>query len=87
MKGSYRLGALISLLSIMSPAQTPPAAGSIAKIGPAEQRRKQHPEIANVVDFAQLAPPEFSAHFLLQAAISPQLHDRVWQKELLEQAF
>lgn len=87
MKGANCFGALISLFSIMLPAQTPPAAGPLAKTRRAEQRRKQHPEIAKVIDFAESAPPEFSAHFLLQVATSPQLHDRVWQKELLEEAF
>jgi len=81
MKGAIYLGALIPLLPVMLPAQAPSAAPPAAKAVLAEQRHKQHPEIAKVVDFAQSAPPEFSAHFLLQAAISTRLHDRVWQKE------
>src|SRR5258708_4695757 len=88
MKRANCLCALISLLPIILPAQTPPAAEVV--IGKAllvEQRRKAHPEISKVVDLADSVPPEFSARFLLQAATSTQLHDRVWQKELLEQAF
>ena len=87
MKGAIYLSALIPLLAVMLLVQAVPVAEPAAKAVLAEQRRKQHPEITKVVDFAQAAPPEFSAHFLLQAAISTRLHDRVWQKELLEEAF
>jgi hypothetical protein len=52
-----------------------------------EQRRKQYPELSRIVDLAQAVPPEFSASFLLRVAASTRLHDRVWKKELLEQAF
>src|SRR5437660_1367977 len=86
MTGAICFGALISPLAIML-AQGPSATEPAAKAVQAERRHKQHPEIAKVVDLADSAPPEFSARFLLQAAISTQLHDRVWQQELLEQAF
>src|SRR5260370_16247858 len=52
-----------------------------------EQRRKQYPELSRIVDLAQAVPPEFSASFLLRVASSARLRDRVWKKELLEQAF
>jgi len=52
-----------------------------------EQRRKQYPELSRIVDLAQAVPPEFSASFLLRVAASARLRDRVWKKELLEQAF
>src|SRR5258708_29480640 len=51
-----------------------------------EQRRKQNPELSRIVDLAQAVPPEFSASFLLRVAAA-RLRDRVWKKELLEQAF
>jgi hypothetical protein len=87
LKGAIYLGPLIPLLPLLLPAQTPTAADPAEKAALAERRHRQHPEIAKVVDLAQSAPPEFSAHFLLQAANSTRLHDRVWQKELLEEAF
>src|SRR5207253_7955750 len=52
-----------------------------------EQRRKQYPDLSRIVDLAQAVPPEFSASFLLRVAASARLRDRVWKKELLEQAF
>jgi hypothetical protein len=86
-RGAICLSVLIPLLPIMLPAQAPSADEPAAETALAEQRHKHHPEIARVVDLADSAPPEFSAHFLLQVATSAQLHDRKWQKELLEQAF
>src|ERR1043166_7528922 len=87
MKVAVYLGSFIPLFTIMMPAQAPPPAEPAAKALRAEQRHKRYPEVARVVDLADLAPPEFSAHFLLQVATSAQLHDTEWQKELLEQAF
>ncbi len=52
-----------------------------------EQRRKQYPDLANLVDLAQSVPPEFSADVLLRIAASGRMRDAEWKKELLEQAF
>src|SRR5579859_510044 len=84
--GAICVGALIPWHTMPLPAQAPSAAEPIAGAALAEQRHKQHPEIAKVVDLADSAQPEFSARFLLQAATSTQLHDRIWQKEMVEQA-
>src|SRR6185369_11194200 len=52
-----------------------------------EQRRKQYPDLAKLVDLAQSVPPEFSADVLLRIAASGRMRDAEWKKELLEQAF
>jgi hypothetical protein len=75
---------LIAALSFAQPA-APDEPTPRSKI--LEQRRKLYPELSRIVDLAQAVPPEFSASFLLRVAGSPRLRDRVWKKELLEQAF
>ena len=51
------------------------------------RRRLEYPELTQIVEIAQSAPPEFAAKALLRVAQSPSLRDQSWKRELLDQAF
>ena len=52
-----------------------------------EERRKQNPGLFQIVERARTVSAEFAAATLIQVAASPMLTDKVWKKELLEEAF
>ncbi len=52
-----------------------------------KRRRLEYPELTQIVELAQSAPPEFAARALLRVAQSGSLRDKEWKRELLEQAF
>jgi hypothetical protein len=90
LNGMARTGpicALLLLMTALSPGQPPAPAEQTPRSKILEQRRKHYPELSRIVDLAQAVPPEFSASYLLRVARSARLRDRVWKKELLEQAF
>jgi hypothetical protein len=52
-----------------------------------KRRRLEYPELTQLVEQSQSAPPEFAAHVLLRVAEFPGLRDNLWKRDLLEQAF
>ena len=63
------------------------ADAEVARAKLREQRRKQYPDLAKLIDLAQSAPPEFSADTALRIVESGRLRDSVWKQEILHQAF
>jgi hypothetical protein len=78
---------LIAFLPALLPGQA--AAGDKQPQGTSllEQRRRQYPDLARIVDLVEFVPPEFSADALLRVAASGRLQDAAWKTELLERAF
>jgi hypothetical protein len=87
MPRTFSTCALLLLIAALSLGQPTAPAEQTPRSKILEQRRKQYPELSRIVDLAQAVPPEFSASYLLRVARSARLRDRVWKKELLEQAF
>jgi hypothetical protein len=54
---------------------------------PAERRRREYPEFANLAELAQSVTPELRAMILTRIGMQPSLKDRGWKLELFEQAF
>src|SRR5215471_8578089 len=51
------------------------------------KRRLQYPDLVEITDLAQSAPPELAADALLRVAASERNQDREWKIELLEDSF
>jgi hypothetical protein len=64
-----------------------PSAADVSRSKLLEQRRKQYPDLAKLIDLAQTLSPEFSADVLLRIVESGRLRDSIWKQEILDQAF
>jgi hypothetical protein len=67
--------------------QDPKAAPTAEAPSWTEQFRKRHPDLAGVMDLAEMAPPELRAKALITIANSPELKTEEWKRNILLEAF
>jgi hypothetical protein len=68
-------------------AQDPKAAPTAEARSWIEQFRKRHPDLAEVMDLAEMAPPELRAKALITIANAPELKTEEWKRNILLEAF
>src|SRR5262249_32886489 len=85
------LFALLSPTSSQEPARPQRNDETSSQKRQAEQEKRipfeKPPEILQVLNEANAAPPEFGADVLIRRAQSERVRDKVWKREMLEEAF